>query len=1097
MRNIQLWCRAFMIAVVFAVAGNVTCQAYDFSVNGIYYNVITATGTAEVTFASGDYNSYSGRVVIPSTVKNGNVVYQVTRVGDNAFRNCPDLTSVKIGANVATIGKRAFLECTALTGLTITPSIIEIGDYAFTGCSSLRVVSFDNDQPVDLGAGAFMRCSKLKTVNWLSCDTLAGRGGINSLGTKAFAQCPYLENMILPGSLKNLGISIFEGSPNLKTLYCMKEAPIALSGDPFSLDVSKVTIYVPSSIEKGRVEALYKNAIGWRDYNIVELPYTFIDKSGYTYFKTSESEVAVTGNVNSVDEVVIRKSIVGYNDDAYSVTAIGENAFQGTNIQSLNTQNAIKLKTIGAYAFEGCTQLSSVMLTEGISYMGERAFAGCSALTSIQVPSTLRTVPAGAFENCSSLTSVNLVMGVSQISENAFAHCTGITSLFLPRSVMKVEHNAFRGMTSLTQIIVDENSNYYASVEGVLFELKYGEDVDELGEVNKLVLYPISKPGENFYVPCGVTSIEDNALEESLYLKHLAIPYTVGYFGADCFKGTNIEIINYRSSNPISVTTNALSSLSPNILLQVPNGAVGNFSSSESWGVFTNIVERYDVYHNSKFAYEWNSRHELTIIDIQPSAVTSNGTLTLPESVQLSSYTYFVTELGNTATANVGTMVKKLNIASDSLAVINMSDNINPIAMLKSLQSITISNDNPYFNVVDGVLFNEEGNALYYYLRSKSNEQYIVDNVVVSIMPYAFAFNPNLKDISFGKNLRLIGVSAFEGCDKLQTVGNCKSLVTLRERAFAECAALTTFNGGESLNTIGDEAFINCDKLSYFPFGHSALATLGNHAFKGCASLSSIVMSNVLSNIGDGAFEDCSALTKVLFIRAVDNLGQQVFKGCNALNELWLCNTVPPVVDNDFFAQVSKVKLYVPQEAVGEFHSAMPWGNAKQINSCFYLDNGADVNNDNEVTAIDVTLVYSFLLGHEVDYHMGNFDVNRDGSVTASDITAIYDCILTGVDITTRYNFKKTDHSDVAHFISMSGDHQMVIAIQSQDKQEVTDGLSGYIDNNGVAHVVQGSINDVPHLEVVPTAPGYCVLVAMVLDGGVYYYRTFPLEISQ
>lgn len=1100
MRNIKLSCRALLLAVVLAVSGAATCEAYDFMAGGIYYNVISATGTAEVTFAGSDDNSYSGRVVIPATVKNGNATYRVTRVGDNAFRDCTGLTSVRIGANVATIGKRAFLGCNAMTGVTITASITEIGDYAFSGCSSLRILVFDNDEPVEIGTGAFMGCSTLNTVNWLSCDTLVGRGGMNSLGTKAFAQCGSLKSILLPGGLKTMGFAIFEGCSKLKTIYCMKETPLALNGDPFSLNGSQVTIYVPASIEPGRVGALYQNANGWKDYNITELPYTFVDSNGYTYFKTSGSEVAVTGSVNTdVGDVVIRKSIVGYNDDAYNVTAIGEKAFKGTNIQSLDIHSALKLNTIGAEAFEGCAQLSSVTLTEGISYMGERAFSGCTALSSIQVPSTLRTIPVGAFENCTGLTSANIVMGVSQISENAFANCTGITSLYLPRSITEVEHNAFTGMTALTQITVDEKSEHYASCEGVLFELKYGEDIDEneLGEVDKLVMYPMSKQGENFYVPCGVTKIDDNALEGALFLRHLALPYTIDYLGADCFKNTNIEIINYRSREPLTVSTNALSSLNASIILQVPIGALGNFSSSQSWGVFGNIVERYDVFHNDNFAYDWNTRHELTLIDIKPAAVTGNGTVTLPESIPLSSYPYFVTELGNTATANVATRVKKLIIANDSLSVISMNDNINPLAALNVLQSITISDNNPYFNVVDGILYSEDGSVLYYYLRSKSNEQFALGNEVASVMPQAFAFNSHLKEISFGNILKFVGASAFEGCVKLQIVNNAKSLVTVSERAFAECVDLTTFNGGDNLSAIRNEAFVNCGKLAYFPFGHGVLANIGNHAFKGCASLNTIVMSNLLSTVGDGAFENCSALKKVLFIREVNNMGQQVFKGCNALGELWLCDIVPPVVDNDFFAQISKVKIYVPQEAVNDFQAAMPWSNAKQISICSYLDNGADVNNDNEVTALDVTLLYSYLLGDQVDYHMGRYDVNRDGAITASDITAIYDCLLTGEDVSTRYNFKQLDYSDIAHFITMGESHKKVIAIKSQGTQEVTDGFSGYIDNSAVAHVVQGSSNGIPHLEVVPTAPGYCVLVPMVLDEGVYYFRAFPIVVSQ
>lgn len=96
-----------LLAMVFSVA-----RAYDFAVDGIYY---LAYGT-EVTVTHGE-NSYSGEVVIPSSVTYDEKTYQV---------NC--------------IGSSAFMKCTALTAVTIPESVLYISDVAFKGCTGLKTV---------------------------------------------------------------------------------------------------------------------------------------------------------------------------------------------------------------------------------------------------------------------------------------------------------------------------------------------------------------------------------------------------------------------------------------------------------------------------------------------------------------------------------------------------------------------------------------------------------------------------------------------------------------------------------------------------------------------------------------------------------------------------------------------------------------------------------------------------------------------------------------------------------------------------------------------------------------------------------------------
>ncbi|MBP3689440.1 MAG: leucine-rich repeat domain-containing protein, partial [Bacteroidaceae bacterium] len=114
-------------------------EVEDFSVDGIYYHTNPGVNTAYVTYKDTDYNSYSGAVVIPSTVAYGDKTYDVTGIGSYAFRNCSGLTSVTIPNSVTNIGGYAFSGCSSLTSVTLPDKLSSIGSYAFSSNTKIYV----------------------------------------------------------------------------------------------------------------------------------------------------------------------------------------------------------------------------------------------------------------------------------------------------------------------------------------------------------------------------------------------------------------------------------------------------------------------------------------------------------------------------------------------------------------------------------------------------------------------------------------------------------------------------------------------------------------------------------------------------------------------------------------------------------------------------------------------------------------------------------------------------------------------------------------------------------------------------------------------
>ena len=133
----EFWILAILLSV------GLSGYAYDFEVNGIYYGKNSDGKTVYVTYETTSYNSYSGSVVIPSTVTYSGTTYNVTSIGYDAFYNCSGLKSVTIPNSVTKIGGSAFEGCSGLTSVTIPNSVTSIGDYAFDNCSpNIRFVRY-------------------------------------------------------------------------------------------------------------------------------------------------------------------------------------------------------------------------------------------------------------------------------------------------------------------------------------------------------------------------------------------------------------------------------------------------------------------------------------------------------------------------------------------------------------------------------------------------------------------------------------------------------------------------------------------------------------------------------------------------------------------------------------------------------------------------------------------------------------------------------------------------------------------------------------------------------------------------------------------
>lgn len=135
------------------------------------------------------------------------------------------------------------------------------------------------------------------------------------------------------------------------------------------------------------------------------------------------------------------------------ISVIEWKAFFGcTSLSSIILPNSIT--EIGELAFGECTSLTSITIPNGVTEIGQGAFGYCTSLTSITIPNNVTEIEKGTFVFCTSLTSITIPNGVTGIGEMAFGECKSLADITIPSSVTGIGEFAFGGCKSLADITI-------------------------------------------------------------------------------------------------------------------------------------------------------------------------------------------------------------------------------------------------------------------------------------------------------------------------------------------------------------------------------------------------------------------------------------------------------------------------------------------------------------------------------------------------------------------------------------------------------------------------------------------------------------------
>jgi hypothetical protein len=365
-----------IILILLALIGS-DMYAYDFQVDGIYYNILSPQDlTVEVTYESSSNHNYSGIVNIPETVEYRNKTLTVTGIGKDAFLHCNNLKEVTISNQINEIGDYAFAYCNLLSKVVIPNSVIVIGNCTFDGCNSLTQISLPTE--------------------------------LNEIGSCTFRNCSSLTQISLPNDLKEISNGLFDGCTNLKEIIIPTNV-YRIGPSAFKNCASIETITIPGSV----------NQIGDDTFVGCSNLKRIVFEKGEDYLSLGK-----TTKVRSEDSGAI------FNYGFFHDCPIEEVILNRDMSFNLNYHNGIKWVQSDS-PFSWIDTLTKLTIGEQVTKIHYYLFSNCHNLVNIEVGENVTEIFSNAFENCSNVKKIIFGKKLLSIQYNALSGLEQLESIYV------------------------------------------------------------------------------------------------------------------------------------------------------------------------------------------------------------------------------------------------------------------------------------------------------------------------------------------------------------------------------------------------------------------------------------------------------------------------------------------------------------------------------------------------------------------------------------------------------------------------------------------------------------------------------------------
>ena len=436
--------RLFCVMAVMLIACAFTSSAADFEVDGIFYNVI---GTGEVEVAQYDSIKYAGEIIVPATVLNDGITYQVKRIGNRAFYICPDLTLIDIPEGVTSIGEYAFYNCTALQSIDFPNSLVSIEKRAFYSCKGLtgfyitRNVANIHEEAFNhcIGVTSYL-CNSMnahyKSVNGVlyskDLSTIVAYPpaapatsfdipqGVTRIGGLAFFSNQNLVNVNIPENVTWIGYAAFGSSLKLASID-IPDGVTYMGKSAFINCADLTSVHLPAGID-----SIFRDSFAWCP---------------------ALTEITIPRNVKFIDEFVFNES----------------------GIKTITFEEGSCLNYIGNRTFEFCRSLESFDMPNSVTSTGYQVFGYCNGLKSVHLSENLTTIESSMFLRCFKLQELDIPSSVTLVKSSAIDECTSLKKLKIG------DKDATPGSTMIESYVLRECYS--------LDVLELGANIDSIGRI--------------------------------------------------------------------------------------------------------------------------------------------------------------------------------------------------------------------------------------------------------------------------------------------------------------------------------------------------------------------------------------------------------------------------------------------------------------------------------------------------------------------------------------------------------------------------------------------------------------------------------------
>lgn len=792
--------------------------------------ILTVSGIGEMyDFEARTMPWYSQR----NNVKKVVLADGVTNVGTWAFYNHPNLEEISFGDSVANIGLRAFASCKKLASINLEGNITTVGDYAFASCETAKEIVF-GEHITTVGNDAFYNCKGLTEL------TLPAR--ISSWGSRVFTSCSNLTKVILEDGIDTIGVSMFHGCSKLETIT-IPETVTAILDSAFR-DCSALTdVYYSGSEEQW-------NAImvGIQNTALENATIHFASEEGICgeaviWYLDTNGILTISGTGDMYDYSEDAQPWAEYAEDIISVvitegvTSIGDGAFSALeNLEAITIPASVT--AIGEAVFFGCNKLASITVAEeNSSYCAVDnvllnqdqtvliQYASAKEDTEYVIPEGVTTIAKGAFA-ATVLERLTVPHSVTTIKENAFAFCTALTNIFYDgfQSDWEQMISEYAGNEALSNAAAQFSCYEGTCGENVIWQLDTNGTLTISG-TGAMADYELRKtPWYSLRSSITAVVIEDGVTAIG-----------VGAF----YECGNITEVTF-SDDLVTIGDRAFGNCKRITEITLPDGltAIGEFAFANCEGL-TNLIfnETVETIGASAF-YNCIGLTNLVI----PNSVTALGEKAFQNCTALTDVV-----IGNGITAIAPyTFHNGFNLVNVTIPETVTSIGASAFDLCTKLKTIYYYGTEADWAAME-IGEKNEGilNASMYYFSGICGDNMtwsVTSDGVLTLggtgdmydytaytMPW-YDHIENIREVIIGDGVTGIGNSAFQGALNLTDITWSTSLQTIGERAFSGCASLDAVVLPETVTEISDHAFAYCSSMSAITFSKN-VATIGQYAF--------------------------------------------------------------------------------------------------------------------------------------------------------------------------------------------------------------------------------------------------------------------------